>query len=105
MNSVAETWRRVWGGRTNFSPTKISERLFLVVDQVFPDFPFFYQIFRIFTMFNVVYGPFLTRKTPFFTLFILSRTSDYTTSQNIGGTDGWTFPPPKIFGGTVPQFP
>ena len=24
MLSVAETWRRVWGGRTNFSPTKMT---------------------------------------------------------------------------------
>src|SRR6218665_1531141 len=36
-------------------------------------------------MLNVVYDPFLTRKTPLFTLFILSRTSYNTTSQNIGG--------------------
>src|SRR6218665_204146 len=31
----------------------------------FTIFPFFSQIFRIFTMLNVVYDPFLTRKTPF----------------------------------------
>ena len=78
---------------------------FLVIDQAFRIFPFFYQIFRIFTMFNVVYDPFLTRKTPFFTLFILSRTSDYTTSQNIGGTDGWTFPHLKFWGGPSPSSP
>src|SRR6218665_3327532 len=65
------------------------------MDQVFPIFPFFSQIFR---MFNVVYDPFLTRKTPFFTLFILSRASDNTTSQNIGGTDAWAVPPPQIWG-------
>ena len=100
--SVAETWRRVWGDGNFFSRTKISEwryffekipfsqqeflmTFFLVTDLVFRIFPFFYQIFRIFTMLNVVYDPFLTRKPPFFTLFILSRTSDNTTSQNIGG--------------------
>src|SRR6218665_3031972 len=64
---------------------KISDDLFLVIDQVFQIYPFFSQNFRIFTMLNVVYDPFLARKTPFFTLFILSRASDNTTSQNIGG--------------------
>src|SRR6218665_1606428 len=38
---------------------------------------------------------------PFFTLFILSRASDNTTSLNIGGTNAWAVPPPQIFGGTV----
>ena len=57
-------------------------------------------------MLNVVHDPFLTRKTPFFTLFILSRTSDNTTSQNIGGTNAWAVPPPQTLGGTVPpRFP
>jgi len=37
----------------------------------------------------------------FFTLFILSRTSNNTTSQNIGGTNAWTVPPPQTFGETV----
>ena len=36
-----------------------------------------------------------TRKTPLFTLFILSRTSDNTTSQNIGETNAWAVPLPK----------
>src|SRR6218665_2381894 len=55
-------------------------------------------------MLNVVYDPFLTRKTPFLTLFILSRTSDNTTFQNIGETDAWAVPHLK-FWGTVPLFP
>src|SRR6218665_866074 len=57
-------------------------------------------------MFNVVYDPFLTRTTTiseknydtFFTLFVLSRASDNTTSQNIGGTDARAVPPPQIGG-------
>src|SRR6218665_2425886 len=83
----------------------------LVIDQVFRIFPFFSQISRIFvsfTMLNVVYDPFLTRTTtiseknsfmtPFFkTLFVLSRASDNTTSQNIGGTDAWAVPHLKFF--------
>src|SRR6218665_1773818 len=65
----------------------------------------FSHIFHMFTMLNVVYDHFLTRKTQFFTLFMLSRTSDNTTSQNIGGTNAWAVPPPQIFGGTVPPVP
>src|SRR6218665_216824 len=76
---------------------------FLVIDLVLWIFPFFTQIFRMFTMLNVVYDHFLTRKTQFFTLFMLSRTSDNTTSQNIGGDQCMGGPPPQIFGGTVPQ--
>src|SRR6218665_3737449 len=75
---------------------------FLVIDQVFRIFPFFYQIFRIFTVFNVVYDPFLTRKTPFYTLFILSRASDNTTTQNIGGDGCMGRSPTSNFGGTAP---
>src|SRR6218665_57883 len=74
---------------------------FLVIDLVLRIFPFFLHIFRMFTMLNVVYDHFLTRKTQFFTLFVLSRTSDNTTSQNIGGRSR----PPQILGGTVPPSP
>ena len=93
---------------------KISDDLF-VIDLVFRIFPFFSQISVPLTRFNVVYDPFLTRTTtiseknsfmtPFFTLFVLSRASDYTTSQNIGGTDAWAVPPPQSFFGTVPPVP
>src|SRR6218665_691217 len=65
--------------------------LFLVIDHVF-------QIFNIFTLLNFLYDHFFTTKsrisqnnslmTPFFTLFLLSRTSNNTTSQNNGGADG-----------------
>src|SRR6218665_2039621 len=69
------------------------------------DFSFFFHIFRMFTVFNVVYDHFLTRKTQFFTLFMLSRTSDNTTSQNIGGPMHGRSPPPQILGGPSPQSP
>src|SRR6218665_2552181 len=78
---------------------------FLVIDLVLRIFPFFSHIFRMFTMLNVVYDHFLTRKPPFFTLFIPSRTSDNTTSQNIGGDQCMGRPPPQIFGCTVPPSP
>ena len=80
---------------------KISD--ILVIDQVFRILPFFSQILCIFTMLNVVNDPFLTRKTPFFTLFILSRASDNTTSQNIGGDGCMGRPPPQTLGGPSPQ--
>src|SRR6218665_2210704 len=56
-------------------------------------------------MLNVVYDHFLTRKPPFFTLFILSRTSDNTASQNIGGDNAWAVPHLKFWGGPSPPVP
>jgi len=69
-------WRRPgaeFGGRENVSPTKISEWRFFqkknpsfttkISDDLFRIFPLFFQIFRIFTVLNVVYDPFLTIKT------------------------------------------
>src|SRR6218665_1713092 len=83
---------------------KIFIDFFLVIDQVSQIFSFFSQIFRIFLVLNIVYDPFLTKNT-FFTLFILSRASDNTTSQNIGGTDAWAVPHLKLLEGLSPQFP
>src|SRR6218665_2009625 len=37
-----------------------------------------------------------------FTLFVLSRALNKTTSLNIGGTNAWAVPPPQILAGTVP---
>src|SRR6218665_1555626 len=75
---------------------------FLVIDLVLRIFSFFSHIFCMFTMLNVVYDHFLTRKTQFFTLFILSRTSDNTTSQNIGGDQCMGGPPHLKFWGDRP---
>src|SRR6218665_1752243 len=115
LNSWAETWRRIWGdqkifpgpisGKISIFRVKISDDLFLVIDLVLRIFPFFSHIFRMFTMLNVVYDHFLTRKTQFFTLFMLSRPSDNTTSQNIGGTNAWEVPHLKFWGDRSPQSP
>jgi len=43
--------------------------------------------------------------TPFFSQSVLCNASDNTASRNIGGTDAWVVPPPKIFGGPSPQSP
>src|SRR6218665_1508222 len=72
-----------------------------------------FPIFSVsFTMLNVVYDPFLTTTTAiseknsfmtlFFTLFVLSRASDNTTSQNIWGGRMHGPSPTSNFGGTVP---
>src|SRR6218665_2022793 len=77
----------------------------------FSDFPFLFPDFQYLLLCSMSYMtlcPLLTRKTNiseknslmtrFFTLFVLSRASDNTTSQNIGGTDAWAVPPPQILG-------
>src|SRR6218665_352247 len=79
---------------------------FLVIDLVLRIFSFFSHIFRMFTMLNVVYDHFLTRKTQFFTLFMLSRTSDNTTSQKYwGGPMHGRSPHLKYLGGPSPPVP
>src|SRR6218665_3376932 len=91
-----------------FSRPKNLMTLFLI-------FLFFFQILRIFTVLNVIYDPFFTRKTTiseknslttlFFTLFVLSCASDNTTFQIIGGTDAWAVPHLKFFWGKRPPVP
>jgi len=73
------------------------------------------HVFRIFTVWTVIFDPFFTRKTPisennsfddtFFTLFVLLRASNNTTSQNIMGDGCMGLPPPHILGGPSPQSP
>src|SRR6218665_1623131 len=94
-------------GKMSIFRVKISDDLFFSHQPVSSDFPFLSpHIFRMFTMLNVVYDHFLTRKSPFFTLFILSRTSDNTASQNIGGDQCMGRPPTSnFFGGPSPQSP
>ena len=128
---MAETWRRVWGGteqsfadqdfwmtfsseKMSIFTAKISDELFCFLSLTrFFGFSLSFPRFSVsFTMLNVVYDPFLTRTTTiseknkflydtFFTLFVLSRASDNTTSKNIGGTNAWAVPHLK-FWGTVP---
>src|SRR6218665_4028319 len=100
LGRTKKIFRGPISGKISIFRVKISDDLFLVIDLVLRIFPFFSHIFRMFTMLNVVYDHFLTRKTQLFTLFVLSRTSNNTTSQNIGGgTNAW------ILGGTVPPVP
>src|SRR6218665_2610442 len=76
---------------------------FLVIGLVLRIFPFFSHIFRMFTVLNVVYMTISSQeKHNFFTLFMLSRTSDNTTPQNIGGDQCMGGPPTSNFGGDRP---
>src|SRR6218665_2987557 len=94
---------------------KISDDLFLVIHQVFLIFPFISQIFRFFTMLNVVYDPFHTRKTTIFrkisvmTPFKLCscfNAHPTTLLLKILGEGRMHGPSPtSSFGGTVPQSP
>src|SRR6218665_1003142 len=94
----------VFGGeKFPFSRQKFLMTFF--IDQIFQIFPFFFQMFPMFAMLDVIFDPFLTRKTPLFTLFILSRASDNTTSLNIGGTNAWAVPHLKLWGAVPPRSP
>ena len=119
--SVAETWRRVWGDgqifrgprflndvfseKISIFTAKISDDLLLVIDLVFRIFPFFSQISRIFTVLNVVYDPFLTRKTTiseknsFMTPFARMRQHYF---SKYWGDGCMGRPSTSNFGGTVP---
>src|SRR6218665_156274 len=76
---------------------------------------FLSQIFSIFYYVQCRIGPFphknnhyFRKEFPydtFFTLFVLSRTSDNTTSLNIGETDAWVVPHLKYLGGPSPSPP
>ena len=101
VSAVAKTWRRVWGdgiifrgprflndvfsGKVPFSRPKFHFwwPLFLVSDQDFRIFHFFSQIFRIFTMLNVVLSymtlssqgkPLFQKRIPLWQLFYSVRT-------------------------------
>src|SRR6218665_902343 len=102
LGGTKKFFRGPISGKISIFRVKISDDLFLVIDLVLRIFSFFFHIFRMFTMLNVVYDHFLTRKTQFFTLFMLSRTSDNTTSQNIGGDQCMGGPPTSNFGGDRP---
>src|SRR6218665_1550534 len=92
-------------GKISIFRVKISDDLFFSHRLCSSDFPFLFSHFP-YVMLHVVYDHFLTRKPPFFTLFILSRTSDNTTSQNIGGGPmHWPSPHLKFWGNRPPSPP
>src|SRR6218665_3367494 len=99
---------------------KISDDFFLVNDQVFRIFPFFSQIFCIFTVLKcrrpiILYDPLISSQekplgvfqkrkflcdTFFYSVHTFARIRQHYFSI-IGGTDAWAVPPLK-FWGTVP---
>src|SRR6218665_2827667 len=88
----------ILGGKISIFAAKKSDDLFQI-------FPCFSQILPIFARLNVVFDSFLTRKTHFFTLLILSHTSDNTTSLNIGGPMHGPSPHLKFWGDRPPSPP
>src|SRR6218665_1725466 len=102
LGGTKKFFRGPISGKISIFRVKISDDLFSSHRPGSSDFS---HIFRMFTMLNVVYDHFLIRKTQFFTLFMLSRTSDNTTSQNIGGTNAWAVPHLKFWGDRSPQSP
>src|SRR6218665_125170 len=84
---------------------KISDDLFLVIDLVLRIFPLFSHIFRMFTMLNVVYDHFLTRKPPFSLCSYFHAHPTTLLLKILGGTNAWAVPPPQILGGPSPQSP
>ena len=80
---------------------------FLVIDLVLAIFPFFSQTFRIFTLLNVVYDPFLTRKTPFKnSVHTFTRIQQhYVYFSKYWGDQCMGRPPPQIFWGRPPVPP
>ena len=118
VRTVVETWRRVWGDGKNFRrprwrffwkipilPAKVSDDLFLSSTRFF-EFSLSSHWFSGSLLCLMSYMTLSSQEnTFFFTIFILSRTSDNNTSQNIGGTNAWAVSPTSNFGGTVPQPP
>src|SRR6218665_1369809 len=106
LGGTKKIFRGPISGKMSIFRVKLSDDLFFSHRLGSSDFPFLFSHFPyVYYLLNVVYDQFLTRKPPFFTLFILSRTSDNTASQNIGGTNAWADPPPQILRGTVPPVP
>ena len=101
-------WMTVFSEKISIFTAKISDDLFFLFSHRpgFSDFPVLFTDFPYLYYVKCRMWPFPHKKPTFFTLFILSHTSDNTTSQNIGGgTNAWAVPHLK-FGGTVPrQFP
>src|SRR6218665_2227958 len=77
---------------------------FLVIDLVLRIFPFFSHIFRMFTMLNVVYDHFLTRKHNF-SLCSCFHAHPTTLLLKILGDQCMGGPPTSNFGGPSPPVP
>src|SRR6218665_1719056 len=78
----------------------------LVIDLIFRIFPFFSHIFRMLTMLNVVYDPFLKRIPPFFySIYTFTRIRQHYFSKYWGGLMHGPSPHLKSLGGPSPVPP
>ena len=93
----------IFSEKISILAAKISDDLFLAIDQVFQiftDFPDLYFV-KILMSYSVYMTLSSQEKHLFKTRFILS---DNIAPQNIGGTNAWAVPPPQTLGGPFPQF-
>src|SRR6218665_2572264 len=92
-------------GKISIFRVKISNDFFLVIDLVLRIFPFFSHIFRMFTILNVVYDNFLTRKPPFsHSVHTFTHIRQHYFSK-YWGTNAWAAPHLPFWGGASPQSP
>src|SRR6218665_3725547 len=94
------------GGKIFVFAQKISDDLFLVINQIFQIFPCFYQIFPIFAMLNVIFYPFVTRKTPFLLCsYLRANPTTLACFSKYWGDQCMSRPPTSNFGGNRPLSP
>src|SRR6218665_2642442 len=107
LGGTKKFFRGPISGKISISRVKISDDLFFSHRPGSSDFSFLFPHFPyVYCVKCRIYDHFLTRKTQFFTLFMLSRTSDNTTPQNIGGDQCMGGPPHlKFWGDRPPQSP
>src|SRR6218665_833868 len=93
LGGTKKIFRGPISGKISIFRVKISDDLFFShrpgssdFSFLFPNFPYVYYVKFRMTLSS-------QEKTQIFTLFMVSRTSDNTTSQNIGGTNAWAVPP------------
>src|SRR6218665_354136 len=84
---------------------KISDDLFLVIDLILRIFPFLSHIFRMFTMLNVLYDHFLTRKTIFHSVHAFTHIRRQHYFSKYWGNQCMSGPPTSNFGGDHPPSP
>src|SRR6218665_3648143 len=104
LGGTKKIFRGPISGKMSIFRVKISDDLFLVIDLVLRLFPFFSHIFRMFTMLNVVYDHFLTRKAPFSLCSYFHAHPTTLLLKILGRTNAWAVPP-QVLGGPSPQSP
>src|SRR6218665_3529084 len=95
------------GGQISIFATKISDDLFLVIDQICLIFPFFSQIFPIFAMLNVIFDPSFPHKknTFLYSVYTFTRIRQHYFSKYWGDQCMGRPPTSNFFGDRPPVLP